>query len=207
MFLFRLFLIKDNNLLGLLFRSGDTDHCTYVLSAFLQALLDLLAASWNFNQSESSFVLSNLLYALFFLRMFLLHSWLAKSREGHSTRGISFLYFNYVSPPIHTGLCLYLFTVLFYLPFCPPRYLVTWKQYDRFVKRLNLDSNPLIRIHLVCFYFFNNQIFLCNNDGPSITIISVKFVCCIYRVEEFTCLHWRRKMSPATKYNINVVVI
>ena len=45
-----------------------------MLNAFFQALRDFLAASWYFNQSESSFVLLNLLYALFFLRIFLLHS-------------------------------------------------------------------------------------------------------------------------------------
>ena len=66
MFSFRLFLIKEKNFLGLLFRSGDTDNCTFVLNAFLQRLRDFLAASWYFNQSESSFVLLNFLYALFF---------------------------------------------------------------------------------------------------------------------------------------------
>ena len=66
MFSFRLFLIKEKNFFGLLFRSGDTDNCTFVLNAFLQGLRDFLAASWYFNQSESSFVLLNFLYALFF---------------------------------------------------------------------------------------------------------------------------------------------
>ena len=89
MFLFCLFLIEEKTFSGLLIRSGDTDHYMYVLNAFWQALRDFLAALWYFNQSEPSFVLLSLLYALFFspyhLFIFTSYPWLAKSSGGHST--------------------------------------------------------------------------------------------------------------------------
>ena len=99
MFSFTLFLVKEKNFLGLLFRSGNTDNCTYVLNAFLQALRDFLAASWYFNQSESSFLLNFVVCCLFSTYLpFTLTSypWLARSRGGHPTWGMPFLYVNYV---------------------------------------------------------------------------------------------------------------
>ena len=66
-----------------------------MLNTFLQALQGFLAASWYFNQSEPSFVVLNLLYALFFLYFsstLTSYPWLAKSRGSHSTWDMPFWY-------------------------------------------------------------------------------------------------------------------